>query len=148
LITKIESIALALVDQVRSALSAKVTREAELPVECPDEGIVNIVPSEPREMDRRLGTGIREMQQDFEIEIVVKGSDQGERGVRMEGVLVPLGAALGPLALIESGVDYINLNPPSETEVIPMRGSESLRGTVVVATLFYETSSNVMETAT
>ncbi|MGH1417172.1 MAG: hypothetical protein ACRBB0_27050 [Pelagimonas sp.] len=145
--TKHEAIVGALHALLVGSLAVTVLRDVELPEECPDAGIANLAPEAPREIGRRLGTGVREIQRSCGLEVVVTGPSDIIRIQRLEAVLEALGLVLVPQCLEQNGVDYVDLGPPEDTEVIPMRGSESLRGAVIRIDLFYETTSNVMETA-
>ena len=52
--SKIET-ALVALQGALSGHAATVLRSADLPVECPEAGVLNIVPGDPREVGRQLG---------------------------------------------------------------------------------------------
>lgn len=133
---------------LQSALSghaATVLREADLPEECPPEGVINIVPSDPREVGRHLGVGRREWECVVELEAVVRGPDASSRNAALDAVLVAAADLLVADRTLGGAVDYLDLGGPTEIDVVPMLGAETLKGAVLTATLFYETTDNPME---
>lgn len=142
-----EAVADRFMERLRTAAFESATREDELPRECPDDGVVNAVFADPKELDRTLGTGKRDISRIVNIEIVVKGADGETRRSRMDEILKAIGLAFyqNPPAIV--GVDYLDIGMPIETDTVPMQGAALLRGTTVPIELLYTTSSNPMEAA-
>ncbi|MBB3995306.1 hypothetical protein GGR95_002961 [Sulfitobacter undariae] len=124
-----------------------VSRQDELPRTCPPDGILNIVPQDPVETGFRLGTGRREWQRPVDLEMVVQGATNAERTVAIDALAGVVGALLTGSNL-DGLVDYIDMSAPQQSSDVPMEGAESLLGSVIVITLFYETSINPMEIQT
>jgi hypothetical protein len=139
-----------IVAALMSALSAhgsQVIRERELPVHCPANGLINLLPADPEEQEEHLGTGVREWDRVLELEVVVQDHDTAQRIVKLDASLVEIGALLHGSTL-GGLVDYLRLGAPLDADDIPMEGAASLKGAVVPVTLYYETSNNPMETQT
>lgn len=141
--TKHEAILLALQASL-SGLSAVVVRQEILPPRCPPSGVVNLVPKDPEEQDRRLGANIIEWRRAVDLEVVVQAATTELRAVALDAALAEIGAALFGSRLGEL-VDYLDLGPPVEADMIPMEGAHALAGATVEVALFYETSGNPME---
>ncbi|WP_146592205.1 hypothetical protein [Puniceibacterium confluentis] len=131
-----------------SALSghaATVIRESDLPVDCPDAGLVNVVPEDPEDVGQHLGTGTREWERPVDLETVVRGPDAATRDAALDAALVSLAALLLADRTLGGAVDWIEVGAPQENEAVPMMGAETLKGAVLPVTLFYETTDNPME---
>ncbi len=140
----------AIIAQLMTALaphSSEVIREIELPVHCPANGLINLLPADPEEQDEHLGTGVREWNRVLELEVVVQDHDTAQRIAKLDASLVEIGALLHGSTL-GGLVDYLRLGAPQDADNIPMEGAASLKGAVIPVTLFYETSNNPMETQT
>ncbi len=121
-----------------------VTREEVLPQRCPDDGLVNLHMNDAEEIDQRLGDGRREWSRTAEIEVIVQAPDLQDRIDAMDALHAQIGAALYGNKL--SGlVAHIELSAPVDADEIPMDGVATLKGTVIEAVLYYETSNNPME---
>lgn len=140
-----EAVADRFMERLRAEVFADASRENELPEECQDEGVVNAIFADPKELDRTLGTGKRDISRIVNIEIVVRGIDGETRRSRMDEILKAIGLAFyqNPPAIV--GVDYVDVGLPIETDTVPMKGASLLRGTTVPIELLYTTSSNPME---
>ncbi|MBU2963333.1 hypothetical protein KO516_21405, partial [Citreicella sp. C3M06] len=67
---------------------ASVMREQDLPVSCPDQGLINLVPGDPQEDGVRLGAGTREWSREIDCELVVRGSTAAARADTLDVALV------------------------------------------------------------
>jgi hypothetical protein len=132
---------------VVGAHTATVMRETELPVRCPDEGVINIVPQDPEATGYQLGTGVREWTRPVQIELIVKHENSASRNALLDDASASLGALLHGNQL-GGLISYLQLGPPGDVDVIPMEGAATLKGAVVEIALFYETSDNPMEIQT
>lgn len=138
-----ESITLALLAAL-AGHSATVLRERELPEFCPDEGVINLVPEDPVELDQRLGDAKREFSRGYDLEVVVQDADEVARAARLDSALTQIAQLLDGSNL-GGAVDFLRLEAPQETEDVPMEGAASLKAAVMPITVFYETSDNPME---
>ncbi|QFS83984.1 hypothetical protein [Roseivivax sp. THAF197b] len=139
-----ETITLALVDALAPHI-ATILRKRELPEICPLNGLINVMPEDPREEGERLGDGVREWSQVFTLEVVVQNADETARSTALDTALreiatLLIGSNLG------GAVDYLRLDAPQESEVVPMDGAASLKAATMPVTVFYETTQNPMET--
>ncbi|APZ53744.1 hypothetical protein [Salipiger abyssi] len=133
---------------LQSALSghaSDILREQDLPVECPENGVINIVPGDPEDVGAHLGTGRIEWQRPVELEAVVQGTEAAARNAEMDAALGDVAARLVADRTLAGAVDYLLLSAPEESDTVPMQGAESLKGAVLTVTLFYETTENPME---
>lgn len=128
-----------------AGLPAQVLRQEVLPQRCPPGGVVNLVPKEPEEQDRRLGSGVIEWRRAVDLEVVVQAATSDQRAAALDALLAQIGEALFGQRL-GGLVDYLDLGPPVEAEMIPMEGAQALAGATVEVALLYETSGNPMET--
>ena len=142
--SKIET-ALVALQNVLSGHVATVLRSADLPVECPEAGVLNIVPGDPREVGRQLGTGRREFECVIEIEAVVQGATDTLRDAGLDASLISAAGLLLADRSLGGAVDYLDIDAPQETDEVPMAGAETLKGAVLPVTLFYVTTANPME---
>jgi len=142
--SKIETALVALQDAL-SGHAATVLRSADLPVECPEAGLLNIVPGDPREVGRQLGTGRREFECVIEIEAVVQGATDTLRDAGLDASLASAAGLLLADRSLGGAVDYLDIDAPQETDEVPMAGAETLMGAVLPVTLFYVTTANPME---
>lgn len=124
---------------------ATIIREPDLPLSYPDGGLVNLAPANPVEEGVRLGTGVREWSREVDLEHVVQGADAVQRDADLDLALVRTAALLLADQTLGGAVDWLELSAPKESESVPMPGAETLKGAVLVATLFYETTHNPME---
>ncbi len=125
--------------------AATVLREPDLPLEYPAGGLVNLAPDSPVEEGVRLGTGVREWSRDVDLEHVVQGADAEERDADIDAAMRQTAALLLSDRTLGGAVDWLELSAPKESDSVPMPGAETLKGAVLVATLFYETTLNPME---
>ena len=130
-----------------SAHAATVEREPDKALVVPAGGLITVTLGDPDETGFQLGTGIREWERVIVLGHVVDADSADARNAAVDAALsqtamILNGSALGGL------VDYLLLGPPLEPENMPFKGADSLRGTLVQVTLFYETSDNPMETQT
>lgn len=130
---------------ILEAHSAEIFREHDLPEDCPPEGLINIVPGDPQEVGVRLGTGVREWQRSVELECVVQGADAAARDALIDAVLTEAATLLMADRTLAGAVDFLVPGAPEESEAVPMPGAESLKGSVLSVSLFYETPENPME---
>lgn len=144
--TRHEAVILALTG-ILQGQSSQVMREVVLPLECPAEGLVNVVAEDPVEVGIQLGTGVREYERKVSLELIVMASGSETLASVMDEKLPAIaqilhGSTLGGL------IDYLLLNAPEDADDIPMQDAVNLRGAVVPVVLFYETSDNPMELQT
>ncbi|WP_371398911.1 hypothetical protein [Marinovum algicola] len=125
--------------------AATILREYELPEFCPPAGLINIVPGNAEEVGTRLGTGVREWQRPVELECVVQEADAAARDSAIDAALVSAATFLMADRTLGGAIDYLVPGAPEESEAVPMPGAESLKGSVLSVTLFYETTENPME---
>lgn len=144
--TRHEAITVALVAALAGHPS-EVMREQDLPQRCPAAGILNVVPQDPVGAGTRLGAGIMEWSRAYHFELVVQGADAASRNQQLDASIAQIGAILHG-ATLGGAIDYLDLGPPTEADHVPMEGAASLKGAVVVATVFYETSDNPLEEQT
>lgn len=124
---------------------ATIIREPDLPLSYPDGGLVNLAPANPVEEGVRLGTGVREWSREVDLEHVVQGADAVQRDADLDSALARTAALLLADQTLGGAVDWLELSAPKESESVSMLGAETLKGEVLVATLFYETTHNPME---
>lgn len=141
--TKHEAVILALVEALQDH-PAEVMREAVLPAACPAQGLLNVVDEDPVEAGFQLGTGVREWQRQFSLELVVTASDDDARKAALDAGLA-VAADLLHGQTLDGLVTFLLIGPPEGADDIPMANAVDLRGAVVPVTLFYETSDNPME---
>ncbi|MBU2962751.1 hypothetical protein KO516_18340, partial [Citreicella sp. C3M06] len=67
---------------------ASVMREHDLPVACPDQGLINLVPGDPQEEGVRLGAMAREWMREIDCELVVHGATAAARADALDVALV------------------------------------------------------------
>ncbi|KAB2539659.1 hypothetical protein AL035_17775 [Salipiger aestuarii] len=125
--------------------AARVMREHDLPVACPDEGLINLVPGDSQEEGVRLGAGTREWSREIDCELVVRGSTAAARADTLDVALVSLSALVLADRQLGGAVDWIEVGAPQQTDAVPMQGAETLAGAVLPVTIFYETTENPME---
>jgi len=125
--------------------AATVIREADLPETCPPEGLINIVPDDPREVGRHLGTGRREWEADIGLTVVMQDDTGSARNEKMDTALSSIVTLLFTDRTLGGAVDYLDLDTPVGFEVVPMPGAETFKEAVLAVTLFYETTANPME---
>ncbi|EPX82099.1 hypothetical protein [Salipiger mucosus] len=122
-----------------------VMREEELPIACPAAGLMNIRPEDPEEEDQRLGSGIREWSRLIEIECVVQADTSDRRNELLDNMLTSVAGFLLANRTLGGAVDYLQPGAPENSEVVPMEGTDSLKGAVLPVTIYYETTDNPME---
>ncbi len=130
-----------------SGHTSDVLREEELPQRCPAAGLLNVVPQDAVEEDVQLGTGRREWSRQFQLEVVVQAAEQANRITALDTALTQIGVLLHQNTL-GGLVDFLLIGPPGDVDTIPMEGAASLKGAIVVITVFYQTSDNPMEIQT
>ena len=138
----------AALDAILSALAplaAQVMREEDLPVFCPPEGLVNLVPEDPEEEGQQLGTGIREWSRPVELECVVQAAEGPARAAALDMLLSQVAALLLADRSLGGMVSWLEPGAPQASDTVPMEGAESLKGAVLPVTLYYETPQNPME---
>jgi hypothetical protein len=141
--TKPEAILLAFMEAL-GPHSATVLRETELPSECPEAGLINVVPADPKEGEEHLGGNVREWWREIELEAVVQNVDEAARAADLDAVIIELGALLHGERL-GGLIDHLQIGSPVEGDDVPMDGAASLKGAVLPITIFYETTSNPTE---
>ncbi|MDO6587702.1 hypothetical protein Q4543_19505 [Salipiger sp. 1_MG-2023] len=124
---------------------ASVMREHDLPIACPDQGLINLVPGDPQEEGVRLGAMAREWVREIDCELVVHGATAAARADALDAALVSLSTLVLADRQLGGAVDWIEVGAPQQTEAVPMQGAETLAGAVLPVTIFYETTDNPME---
>lgn len=144
--TRHEAIVQALVAAL-AAHPAVIEREPDKDLSVTDSGLVTVTLGDPEEIGFQIGTGIREWERVIVLGHVVDADSAAARNAAVDAALTQTSAILHGSTL-GGLVDFLLLGPPLEPENMPFKGADSLRGTLVQVTLFYETSDNPMETQT
>lgn len=142
--SKHEAILAALID-ILDAHTMTVEREPDLDRTVGANGLLSVAPADPVEEGRHLGTGAREWVRDVELEHIVRAASPAARGAAVDAAMAETVALLTEQTL-GGRVDYIDLGGPEEADDVPFDGAETQRGAVLIARLYYTTSTNPLET--
>lgn len=140
--TKHEAALQALHGVLDAALAVSVTLEEERPASVPEAGLADLSGSEPQELDRRLGAGVIEWQQDCLLVLIADGTG---RRATIEALLAAAGAAVAADRTLGGAVDWTEIGAPETAPETALAGTATARDVSVTFTLFYETSDNPLE---
>ena len=133
-----EAILSALVETLRTNLTASVRRNEALPEKVPSTGLVVLRDGELGEPEVLLSPVSYLWRHRAPLDVVVGGA--AERDAALDTLLIAIGSVLDAHRTLDGLVDYLEIGAPS-FEVVPIEGAAPVKGAVVPVILHYETSS-------